>query len=70
MPRTESARERGAAAAWVHGRAAELATARRGGVRGTTLADVIDALPDAWRAPDPAARPPYPVLCELPAVPG
>jgi NAD(P)H-hydrate epimerase len=61
----------GAAAAAVHGRAAELATARRGGVRGTTLADVLDALSDAWpRAGRPAPRPPYPVLAELPAVPG
>jgi NAD(P)H-hydrate epimerase len=65
----------GAAAAWVHGRAGELATARRGGVRGTTLADVLDALQDAWPRPDAAggftsARAPYPVLAELPAVPG
>jgi NAD(P)H-hydrate epimerase len=65
----------GAAAAWVHGRAGELATARRGGVRGTTLGDVVDALQDAWPRPDAAdrltsARAPYPVLAELPAVPG
>jgi NAD(P)H-hydrate epimerase len=60
----------GAAAAWVHGRAAELATRRRGGVRGTTLADVLDALSDAWpraggRDEDTTT---YPVLAELPAV--
>ena len=60
--------ERGAVAAWVHGRAGEIATARRGGVRGTTLRDVLAALSDAWRAESPRA--PYPVLCELPAVPG
>jgi hypothetical protein len=65
----------GSTAAWVHGRAGELATARRGGVRGTTLADVLDALQDAWPRPDAAgrltsARAPYPVLAELPAVPG
>jgi ADP-dependent NAD(P)H-hydrate dehydratase / NAD(P)H-hydrate epimerase len=60
--------ERGAVAAWVHGRAGELATARRGGVRGTTLRDVLDALSGAWRGADESA--PYPVLAELPAVPG
>ena len=54
----------------MHGRAGEIATDRRGGVRGTTLSDVLDALPDAWRAPEPADLPPYPVLVELPAVPG
>lgn len=62
-----SALDAGAAAAWVHGRAAELATARRGGVRGTTLDDVLASLPDAWRARN--ERAPYPVLVELPAVP-
>ncbi|AHG90545.1 NAD(P)H-hydrate epimerase [Gemmatirosa kalamazoonensis] len=62
------ATERGAAAAWIHGRAGEIATARRGGVRGTTLRDVLGALSDAWRGD--AARAPYPVLAELPAVPG
>lgn len=66
----------GAAAAWVHGCAGELATARRGGVRGTTLADVLDALQDAWprgawQGDDaPPARAPYPVLAELPQVVG
>jgi NAD(P)H-hydrate epimerase len=60
--------ERGAVAAWIHGRAGELATARRGGVRGTTLRDVLAALSDAWRGEE--TRAPYPVLCELPAVPG
>jgi NAD(P)H-hydrate repair Nnr-like enzyme with NAD(P)H-hydrate dehydratase domain len=61
--------ERGAVAAWVHGRAGELATSRRGGVRGTTLRDVLDSLSDAWRVAD-TERGPYPVLCELPVVPG
>ncbi|HEY0777850.1 MAG TPA: NAD(P)H-hydrate dehydratase, partial [Gemmatirosa sp.] len=37
-PASETAVWHGAAAAWTHGRAGELATARRGGVRGTTLA--------------------------------
>ena len=49
-------------AAWVHGRAAELC----GYVRGTTLEDVIYALPRAWNEGEPA--PALPVLAELPAV--
>ncbi len=66
---SQAALFRGAAAAWVHGRAGEIATARRGGVRGTTLADVLDALRDAWpRGDEPRA--PYPVLAELPRVAG
>jgi NAD(P)H-hydrate epimerase len=60
--------EHGAAAAWIHGCAGELATARRGGVRGTTLRDVLAALSDVWRD-EATIRAPYPVLCELPAVP-
>lgn len=57
----------GAAAAWVHGRAAELASAGRG-PRGVTLDDVEGAIGAVW--PDVAAAPPprYPVLCELPAI--
>jgi NAD(P)H-hydrate epimerase len=62
----EEAVESGACAAWLHGRAAELAS--EAGVRGATLADVLDALPRAWR--EPVERPPYPVLAMLPAVPG
>ncbi|HEX6631370.1 MAG TPA: NAD(P)H-hydrate dehydratase, partial [Gemmatimonadaceae bacterium] len=55
----------GACAAWVHGRAAELAGA--GAVRGVTLRDVRRALPRAWREwPRTGA---YPVLGELPAIP-
>jgi len=55
----------GACAAWVHGRAAELASAGRG-VRGVTLDDVTRAIPGAW--PRGGARPTYPVLAELPRV--
>jgi NAD(P)H-hydrate epimerase len=62
----DSALARAAAAAWAHGRAGELATARRGGVRGTTLDDVLAALQDVWY--DPPRRPAYPVLVELPRV--
>jgi NAD(P)H-hydrate epimerase len=47
-------------AAWVHGRAAELAGA--GQVRGVTLDDVLDSLRLAWRAPAP---PTPPVLAEV-----
>jgi ADP-dependent NAD(P)H-hydrate dehydratase / NAD(P)H-hydrate epimerase len=49
-------------AAWVHGRAAELCEY----VRGTTLEDVLYALPRAWNEAEPTAEPP--VLARLPAV--
>jgi hydroxyethylthiazole kinase-like uncharacterized protein yjeF len=49
-------------AAWVHGRAAELCEY----VRGTTLEDVLYALPRAWNEGEPLLKPP--VLAELPAV--
>lgn len=49
-------------AAWVHGRAAELC----GYVRGTTLDDVLYALPRAWNETEPTPAPP--VLAALPAV--
>jgi NAD(P)H-hydrate epimerase len=51
-----------ASAAWIHGRAAELCEY----VRGTTLEDVLYALPRAWNEPEPPVEPP--VLAELPAV--
>jgi len=47
-------------AAWVHGRAAELCEY----VRGTTLEDVLYALPRAWNEAEPVAEPP--ILAELP----
>jgi NAD(P)H-hydrate epimerase len=49
-------------AAWVHGRAAELCEY----VRGTTLDDVLYALPRAWNEPEPS--PEAPVLAVLPPV--
>jgi hydroxyethylthiazole kinase-like uncharacterized protein yjeF len=49
-------------AAWVHGRAAELCEY----VRGTTLEDVLYALPRAWNEREPSVKPP--VLTELPGV--
>jgi NAD(P)H-hydrate epimerase len=51
-----------ACAAWIHGRAAELCEH----VRGTTLEDVLYALPRAWNEPEPV--PPPPVTAILPAV--
>lgn len=59
-------REAAVCAATVHGVAAELATARLGGVRGATLNDVFASIPLAWRACEhPAAYPPG-ILLELP----
>jgi NAD(P)H-hydrate epimerase len=55
----------GTAAAWIHGRAAEIANAGRP-ARGVTISDVVDALGHAWRIT--SAPPPHPVLTELPAV--
>jgi NAD(P)H-hydrate epimerase len=49
-------------AAWVHGRAAELCEY----VRGTTLEDVLYALPRAWNEGERTPEPP--VLARLPAV--
>jgi NAD(P)H-hydrate epimerase len=59
----------GAAAAWIHGRAAERATAARGGVRGTTLDDVLAAVGETWPRDGIREPAPYPVLAELPRVP-
>ncbi len=49
-------------AAWVHGRAGELTH----GIRGHRLSDVLEHLPEAWRAD--LTEPAYPVLARLPAV--
>ena len=48
--------------AWIHGRAAELC----GYIRGTTLEDVLYALPRAWHEDEPPL--PVSVLARLPAV--
>jgi ADP-dependent NAD(P)H-hydrate dehydratase / NAD(P)H-hydrate epimerase len=53
-------------AAWVHGRAAELAGGGR--VRGVTLDDVVEAMPAVWESVRRRARSVYPVLAELPRV--
>lgn len=55
----------GACAAWVHGRAAELAEDGRG-PRGVALEDVEHAIARVWREGEVPAR--YPVLADLPAV--
>ena len=55
----------GACAAWLHGRAAELAQGVRS-ARAISLDDVLVALPSLWDDAVPALR--VPVLAELPAV--
>jgi NAD(P)H-hydrate epimerase len=62
LAQTRDATVAGCCAAWIHGRAAELCEY----VRGTTLDDVLYALPRAWNEIDPLPAPP--VLAELPAV--
>jgi ADP-dependent NAD(P)H-hydrate dehydratase / NAD(P)H-hydrate epimerase len=64
LAQTEDAALAGALAAYAHGRAAWLVSARD--VRGYTLDDVLLALPVVWSLPAPPPRPP--VLAELPAV--
>jgi hydroxyethylthiazole kinase-like uncharacterized protein yjeF len=64
LGQTHDALSSGALAAFAHGRAAAMVSARQ--VRGYTLDDVLAALPHVW-ALEPASRRP-PVLCELPAV--
>lgn len=54
-----------ASAAWVHGRAAEIANAARP-IRGVTLDDMLAALPEAWQLG--ALRLEPPVLARLPRV--
>jgi NAD(P)H-hydrate epimerase len=65
MAQCDDALHAGGAAAWVHGRAAELA-APDGAIRGVTLDDVLAALREAWLFVEPprAAH----VLAELAAV--
>ena len=64
LAQTGDAARAGALAAFAHGRAASLVSARD--VRGYTLDDVLLALPVVWSLAAPAPRPP--VLVELPAV--
>lgn len=53
--------------AMVHGRAAELATARLGGIRGGTLEAVFESLPAAWRLLEHPVTFPPGVLADLPS---
>jgi NAD(P)H-hydrate epimerase len=62
LAQTQDAIIAGCLGAWVHGRAAEFCEF----VRGTTLEDVLYALPRAWNELEPSPEPP--VLAELPAV--
>jgi ADP-dependent NAD(P)H-hydrate dehydratase / NAD(P)H-hydrate epimerase len=62
LAQTQDATAAGCCSAWVHGRAAELCEY----VRGTTLEDVLYALPRAWNELEPPPEPP--VQAELPAV--
>lgn len=55
----------GGAAAWIHGRAGEIANAGRP-VRGVNIGDVLDALSHAWRLN--TSPPAAPSLTELPAI--
>jgi NAD(P)H-hydrate epimerase len=66
LAQTSDALTAGAAAAWIHGRAAELAQRTSGRVRGTSLDGVVGALREAW--PNDTGPSRYPVLLELPAV--
>ena len=57
----------GAAAAWMHGRAAERVPLSPGaGARGVSLDDVVAELRDAWTFDERPTR--YPVILELPSV--
>jgi hydroxyethylthiazole kinase-like uncharacterized protein yjeF len=62
LAQTQDATVAGCCAAWIHGRAAEFCAY----VRGTTLEDVLYALPRAWNEIETSPEPP--VLAELPAV--
>jgi NAD(P)H-hydrate epimerase len=62
LAQTQDATAAAGCGAWVHGRAAEFCDY----VRGTTLEDVLYAVPRAWNELEPSPAPP--VLAELPAV--
>jgi NAD(P)H-hydrate repair Nnr-like enzyme with NAD(P)H-hydrate dehydratase domain len=65
LAQTSDSFSAGAAAAWIHGRAGEIANTGRP-TRGVTIGEVLDALANAWRVN--ALAPSAPVLAELPAV--
>ena len=66
LAQTNDAFVAGAAAAWVHGRAAERVPQTPGEIRGLTLDDVVNELRGGWTFDTRPAR--YPVLAELPAL--
>jgi NAD(P)H-hydrate epimerase len=72
LAQTGDAMKAGALAAWAHGRAAEIVTARLESARGVSLDEILEALPDAlptaWG--ERPVRMPYPIVCEIPAPPG
>ena len=72
LAQTGDAMKAGALAAWAHGRAAEIVTARLDSPRGVSLDEILEALPDAlptaWG--ERPVRMPYPIVCEIPAPPG
>lgn len=65
LAQTGDALASAACAAWMHGRAAEIASAGRA-LRGVTLDDVLEGLAHAWATTARDAEPP--VLAELPSV--
>jgi NAD(P)H-hydrate epimerase len=65
LAQTNNSYSSGGAAAWIHGRAGEIANTGRP-VRGVTIGDVLDALAHAWRLN--TTPPSAPALSELPAV--
>jgi NAD(P)H-hydrate epimerase len=65
LAQTGNAMVSGGSAAWIHGRAGEIANGGRP-VRGVTVFDVLDALGHAWRLT--SAPPAAPILSELPSV--
>jgi len=62
LAQIDDALDAAACAAWVHGRAGELAGSR--GARGTVIDDVVEQLANVWS--EPVSRPRPPVLAELP----
>jgi NAD(P)H-hydrate epimerase len=54
--------------AWLHGRAAEIATAAHGTTRGVGLDRVLAAMPNAWREVEQPASFPLHLQAELPSV--
>ena len=67
LAQTQNPVEAACCAAWVHGRAGELA-GMRSSLRGATLGHVISALSHAWDASDDPLPYAHPVVAELPEI--